>query len=269
MTGIAIAGAAGRMGKNLIQAVMQTQGVELAAASENPVSSLMGSDAGEVAGVGHLGIPLVADLATVVDDFDLVIDFTAPASTLKNLAICKAHHKMIVIGTTGFSEDEKALIHAVAKEIPVVMAPNYSIGVNLMFKLLEKATKIMGETADIEILEAHHKHKVDAPSGTALGMGEAIAHTLGKNLNDIAVKSRDGIIGERKQGTIGFSTIRAGDIVGEHTAIFADVGERVEIAHKASSRMTFANGAIRAAKWVAKQGPGFYSMQDVLDLNNL
>lgn len=269
MIRIAIAGAAGRMGRNLIQSVLQTEGVALTAASENPTSSLIGTDAGEVAGVGCLHTELVKDFAEVVDDFDVIIDFTAPVSTMKNLAICKEHNKSIIIGTTGFSEDEKHQIDEYAREIPLVMAPNYSVGVNLLFKLLEKATKVMGETADIEIIEAHHKHKVDAPSGTALGMGEAIAGVLGKDLNDIAVKSREGITGERKAGTIGFATVRAGDIVGEHTAMFADVGERIEISHKASSRMTFANGAVRAAGWLAGKKAGFYTMQDVLGLDDL
>lgn len=269
MTRIAIAGAAGRMGRNLIQSVLHTKGVEFSAASENPTSSMIGLDAGELAGVGSLDIKLVKDLVEVVDDFDVIIDFTAPVSTMRNLEICKEYKKTIIIGTTGFSEEEKMQIDDYAKEIPLVLAPNYSVGVNLLFKLLEKATKVMGDSADIEIIEAHHRHKVDAPSGTALGMGEAIASVMGKDLNDIAVKSRDGITGEREPGTIGFATIRAADIVGEHTAMFADIGERIEISHKASSRMTFANGAVRAAGWLADKKPGFYTMQDVLGLDDL
>lgn len=269
MTRIAIAGAAGRMGRNLIESVLNTKGVEFTAASEKPASSMIGLDAGELAGVGSLDIKLVKDLAEVVDDFDVIIDFTAPVSTMQNLETCVAHKKTIIIGTTGFSEEEKAQIDAYAKQIPLVLAPNYSVGVNLLFKLLEKATKVMGDSADIEIIEAHHRHKVDAPSGTALGMGEAIAGVMGKDLNDIAVKSRDGITGERESGTIGFATVRAADIVGEHTAMFADIGERIEISHKASSRMTYANGAVRAASWLADKKPGFYTMQDVLGLDEL
>lgn len=269
MVRIAIAGAAGRMGRNLVKATLQNQQAQLCAGSERPESSLIGVDIGEVCGEGKLDIAFVHDLATVIEQFDVIIDFTAPASTLVNLELCKQHNKKIVIGTTGFSDDERQRIDEFAQSIPVVMAPNYSVGVNLVFKLLEKAAKVMGDYCDIEIIEAHHRHKVDAPSGTAIGMGEAIASAMGNQLSDVAVYAREGITGERSRDEIGFATIRAGDIVGEHTAMFADIGERVEITHKATDRMTFANGAIRAAVWLNTKDAGFYTMTDVLNLNQL
>ncbi|MFD2179877.1 4-hydroxy-tetrahydrodipicolinate reductase [Veronia pacifica] len=268
MVRIAVAGAAGRMGRQLIQATESIEGASLKAASERPESSLIGADAGELAGVGKLDVALVDDLAKAVDDFDVIIDFTAPVATLANIEICRRFGKKIIIGTTGFTEEQKAQIDQAAAEISIVMAPNYSVGVNLVFKLLEKAAKVMGDYCDIEIVEAHHRHKVDAPSGTALGMGEAIAGAMGNKLSDVAVYAREGITGERNRDEIGFATIRAGDIVGEHTAMFADIGERVEITHKASSRMTFANGAVRAGVWLASKSPGFYTMQDVLELKD-
>lgn len=269
MVRVAIAGAAGRMGRNLIKAVNGSQFAVLAAASEHPESSLIGVDVGEMAGLGKSGLVIVDDLAKVVDDFDVIIDFTLPISTLKNLELCQEHKKAIVIGTTGFSEPGKELIDQASKDIPIVMAPNYSVGVNLVFKLLEKAAKVMGDYCDIEIVEAHHRYKVDAPSGTAIGMGEAIAGAMGNKLDDVAVYAREGITGERTKDEIGFATIRAGDIVGEHTAMFADIGERVEITHKATDRMTFANGAVRASHWLHQKSPGFYTMHDVLELDQL
>ncbi len=269
MVRIAIAGAAGRMGRQLIQATDGMEGAILAAASERPESSLIGADAGELAGIGKRDVTIVDDLAKVADEFDVIIDFTAPVVTLANLALCQAHGKKLIIGTTGFTDEQRAQIDAAAENIGIVMAPNYSVGVNLVFKLLEKAAKVMGDYCDIEIVEAHHRHKVDAPSGTAIGMGEAIAGAMGNNLSDVAVYAREGITGERTRDEIGFATIRAGDIVGEHTAMFADIGERVEITHKATNRMTFANGAVRAAIWLNAKNAGFFTMQDVLDLDAL
>lgn len=266
---IAVVGAGGRMGRQLIQAVSKADGVQLTAAFEREGSSLVGSDAGELAGIGHNGITVSDNLAQQADNFDLLIDFTRPEGTLAHLAFCSANNKKMVIGTTGFDEQGKQAIKQAAEKIGIVFASNYSVGVNLVFKLLEKAAKVMGDYCDIEIIEAHHRHKVDAPSGTALSMGEHIAKAMGKNLKDHAVYAREGITGERKQDQIGFATIRAGDVVGEHTVWFADEGERVEIAHKASSRMTFANGAVRAAKWLANHDKGLFDMTDVLDLNNL
>ena len=269
MIRIAIAGAGGKMGRQLIQAVSQIEGVTLGAAFEREGSSLIGSDAGELAGIGLCGVKVTDNLLKAKDQFDVLIDFTRPEGTLAHLTFCVEHKKMMIIGTTGFDEAGKQAIANAAQQIAIVFAANFSVGVNLVLKLLEKATQIMGDYTDIEIIEAHHRHKVDAPSGTALAMGEAIADALCCNLNERAVYCREGHTGERQKGAIGFATIRAGDIVGEHTAIFADVGERVEISHKASSRMTFANGAVRAALWLAKQPVGLYDMRDVLNLNNL
>ncbi|PSU25493.1 4-hydroxy-tetrahydrodipicolinate reductase [Photobacterium phosphoreum] len=269
MVRIAIAGAAGRMGRQLIKATALSSATTLTVATERVGSSLVGADAGELAGIGLANVVIIDDISQAIDDFDVLIDFTAPVVTLANLELCLQHHKKIVIGTTGFTEQQRQLIDTAAEQIAVVMAPNYSVGVNLVFKLLEKAAKVMGDYCDVEIIEAHHRHKVDAPSGTAIGMGEAIAAAMGNKLSDVAVYSREGITGERSRDEIGFATIRAGDIVGEHTAMFADIGERVEITHKATDRMTFANGAVRAAAWLNNKGVGFYTMTDVLDLDRL
>ncbi|MGK3142910.1 4-hydroxy-tetrahydrodipicolinate reductase [Pantoea sp. C2G6] len=266
---IAIVGAPGRMGRNLIQAAQQAEGIALGAALARPGSSLIGSDAGELAGIGKSGILIADDLRAVIDDFDVLIDFTRPEGTLEYMAICREHRKAMVIGTTGFDEAGKAAIRAAAEDIAIVFAANFSVGVNLVLKLLEQAARVMGEYADIEIVEAHHRHKVDAPSGTALAMGEAIAGAMQWKLDEHAVYSREGHTGERQPQTIGFATVRAGDIVGEHTAMFADIGERVEITHKASSRMTFANGAVKAAFWLKDKKSGLFDMRDVLDLSML
>ncbi|MGY6089520.1 4-hydroxy-tetrahydrodipicolinate reductase [Avibacterium paragallinarum] len=266
---IAVVGAGGRMGRQLIQAVHNAEGVELGAAFERKGSSLVGADAGELAGIGQLGIIVSDDLNEEKDRFDLIIDFTRPEGTLAHLDFCVQHQKKMVIGTTGFDDAGKAAIDNAAENIAIVFASNYSVGVNLVFKLLEKAAKVMGDYCDIEIIEAHHRHKVDAPSGTALSMGEHIAKTLGRDLKTHGVFCREGITGERKRDEIGFSTIRASDVIGEHSVWFADIGERVEIAHKASSRMTFANGAVRAAKWLGEKEKGLFDMTDVLSLNEL
>ena len=262
---VAIAGAGGRMGRQLIQATLGMDGVQLGAALEREGSSLLGSDAGELAGAGKTGVTVQSSLEAVKDDFDVFIDFTRPEGTLAHLAFCRQHGKGMVIGTTGFDDAGKQAI----RDIAIVFAANFSVGVNVMLKLLEKAAKVMGDYTDIEIIEAHHRHKVDAPSGTALAMGEAIAGALDKDLKECAVYSREGYTGERVPGTIGFATVRAGDIVGEHTAMFADIGERIEITHKASSRMTFANGAVRSAIWLKSKSNGLFDMKDVLDLRSL
>jgi len=266
MTRVAIPGAAGRMGRNLIDACQRAEGLQLGATTERSGHDLIGSDAGLIAGVGELGVAIGDDLESVVDQFDVLVDFTVPAASLQHLDICRRHGKRIVIGTTGFSDDQKQQIEAASKEIAVVFAPNMSVGVNLCLKLLELAARVLGDEVDIEIIEAHHRHKVDAPSGTALRMGEVVANALGRDLKTCAVYGREGATGPRERKTIGFETIRAGDIVGEHTVMFAAEGERVEITHKASSRMTFAGGAVRAAGWVVSQPNGLYDMQDVLGL---
>ncbi len=267
MRRIAVMGAAGRMGKILIEAVDQADGAQLTAAVDRPDSSLIGADAGELAALGKIGVTLAGDLSAVLDQFDVLIDFTHPSVTLKNLAICRQAGKAMVIGTTGFSVEEKQLLAEAAKDIPIVFAANYSVGVNLCLKLLDTAARVLGDEVDIEIIEAHHRHKVDAPSGTALRMGEVVANALGRDLQKVAVYGREGQTGARERETIGFATVRAGDVVGDHTVLFAADGERVEITHKASSRMTFAKGAVRAALWLQSQPAGLYDMQDVLGLS--
>ncbi|OEC42487.1 4-hydroxy-tetrahydrodipicolinate reductase [Pseudomonas sp. 1D4] len=266
MRRIAVMGAAGRMGKTLIEAVQQNPGAGLTAAIDRPDSTLVGADAGELAALGRIGVPLSGDLAKVVDEFDVLIDFTHPSVTLKNLEVCRQAGKAMVIGTTGFTAGDKALLAEAAKQIPIVFAANFSVGVNLCLKLLDTAARVLGDEVDIEIIEAHHRHKVDAPSGTALRMGEVVAEALGRDLSKVAVYGREGQTGARERETIGFATVRAGDVVGDHTVLFAADGERVEITHKASSRMTFARGAVRAAMWLDGQGAGLYDMQDVLGL---
>ena len=266
MLNVAITGASGRMGRALIESVYHAKNMQLAAAVVRSGSSAVGMDAGELAGIGKQGVPIVDDLSPVIESFDVLIDFSEIQASLSNLQLCRAAGKRIVIGTTGFSDAEKAQIETAAQDIAVVFAPNMSVGVNLCFKLLDIAARVLGNEVDVEVIEAHHRHKVDAPSGTALRMGEVVANALGRDLRECAVYGREGQTGARDPGSIGFETIRAGDIVGEHTVMFADIGERLEITHKASSRMTFANGAIRAADWIMTRDTGLFDMQDVLGL---
>lgn len=267
MSRIAVIGAAGRMGKTNIEAVVQAEGVTLGAAIVEPDSSLIGVDAGELAGVGRQGVAVVGSLAEAKNDFDLLIDFTSPATTLQNLAFCAEHGKQMVIGTTGLTDAERAKLNSYGDKMSLVFASNMSVGVNLCFKLLHMAAQALGDDYDVEVIEAHHRHKVDSPSGTALSMGEVLADALGRDLNECAVYGREGQTGARPQKEIGFATVRAGDVVGDHTVLFGTEGERVEITHKASSRMTFAKGAVRAANWLKEKDNGVYSMQDVLNLN--
>ena len=267
MQRIAVVGAAGRMGKTLIEAVQLADGAQLSAAVDRADSSLVGADVGELVAQGKIGVNLAGDLSAVLDQFDVLIDFTHPSVTLKNLEVCRQAGKAMIIGTTGFSPEEKQLLADAGKQIPIVFAANFSVGVNLCLKLLDTAARVLGDDVDIEIIEAHHRHKVDAPSGTALRMGEVVANALGRDLQKVAVYGREGQTGARERETIGFATVRAGDVVGDHTVLFAADGERVEITHKASSRMTFAKGAVRAALWLHKREPGLYDMQDVLGLN--
>lgn len=266
MMRIAVIGAAGRMGKTLIQAITDASGVELGAAIVEPTSSLIGADAGEVAGVGKLGVSIVSDIQDCVADFDVLIDFTTPDLSVANAAYCAENGKSIVIGTTGLNDEQKTQLAEAGKKTSVVFAPNMSVGVNLTLKLLSLAAQILGDDYDVEVVEAHHRHKVDSPSGTALRMGEVVAEALGRDLKECAVYGREGQIGPRTQKEIGFETIRAGDVVGEHSVWFATEGERIEIVHKASSRMTFAKGAVRAAAWLENQQAGLFDMQDVLNL---
>lgn len=267
MTRIAVVGATGRMGLCLIKAAFLNDITDLTVAIARADSDAMGKDAGVLAGVGTLDLLLYDNLSDKLDDFDVLIDFTRPDISMKYIEICRQAGKKIVIGTTGYSEFQKYEIQKAAEDISIVLAPNFSVGVNLSLKLLEITAKVMGDYTDIEIIEAHHRHKVDAPSGTALRMGEVVAKTLGRDLETCAIYGREGNTDERDKKTIGFSTIRAGDIVGEHTVMFADDGERLEITHKATSRMTFANGAVRAATWLMKKENGLFDMQDVLNLN--
>jgi len=269
MIRVAVVGASGRMGLCLIKAAELADKTTLSAAISHVGSASVGIDAGILAGIGTLDVMIKDDLAEVLDQFDVLIDFSRPEPSMQYIELCRQAGKKLVIGTTGYSEQQKAQIATAAKNTAIVIAPNMSVGVNLSLKLLEMTAKVMGDYTDIEVIEAHHRHKVDAPSGTALRMGEVIADALGRDLQECAIYGREGDTGERERKTIGFSTIRAGDIVGEHTVMFADEGERVEITHKATSRMTFANGALRAAVWLENQENGLYDMQDVLGLKDL
>lgn len=265
-TRIAITGCNGRMGRVLVQAVTLNPDASLSGATARPGSSLLGADAGELAGIGRLEVTVVDRLEGVIDQTDVVIDFTTPEATLANAELCAAKGKALVVGTTGFSAEQKAVLLAYQERMPLVIASNFSTGVNLCFKLLKIAAQVLGDDVDIEIVEAHHRHKVDSPSGTALSMGEVVADALGRDLDEVAVYGRQGQIGPRNRDTIGFATVRGGDVVGDHTVMFMAEGERVEITHKASSRMSFARGAVRAAVWLKGQGAGLFDMQDVLNL---
>ena len=264
-TKVAILGCSGRMGRNLIKAAVEHEQIKLIGGTVRASSSFSGFDLGELAGIGKIDLVASHSLESV-SDADVFIDFTSIESTLSNIEWCKANDKALVIGTTGFDDAQVETIKQAGQHMPVLLAPNTSVGVNLLFKLLEITAKAIGDYTDIEIFEAHHRFKKDAPSGTAMKMGQVIAETLGRDLNECAVYGREGITEERDNKTIGFATVRAGDIVGEHTAFFADLGERLEITHKASSRMTFAQGAMRAALWLAEAEHGYYDMQDVLGL---
>lgn len=264
MIQLAVSGAAGRMGRALIEACARADGLRLSAALERAGSQTLGKDAGELVGLGKLGVKIQPDFQGL--DFDVLVDFTSPEATLVNLEYCRKNGKKAVIGTTGLDDAGKSQLAAAGREIAVVFAPNMSVGVNLCFKLLETAARVLRDEVDVEIIEAHHRHKADAPSGTALRMGEVIAKVLQRDLKEHGVYGRHGISGERARQAIGFSSIRAGDIVGDHTVLFAGGGERVEITHRAESRMPFANGALRAARWLMDKKQGLYDMQDVLGL---
>lgn len=266
MTNIAITGASGRMGKVLIEAVNLDEASRLSGALVRDGSSFAGRDAGEIAGIGKLNVKTISDVREVLTSADVLIDFTSPAATLDNLDACVKAGVAMVIGTTGFSADQLSMLEAGARKIPVVFAANYSTGITLAMRLLETAARVMGADSDIEVIETHHRNKVDAPSGTALALGRIVADTLGRDLEECAIYGREGITGVRNRETIGFSTVRAGDVVGDHTVLFAAEGERLEITHKASSRMSFARGAVRAANWLVDRPAGLYSMTDVLDL---
>ncbi|HRP95215.1 MAG TPA: 4-hydroxy-tetrahydrodipicolinate reductase [Rhodocyclaceae bacterium] len=262
---IAIAGASGRMGRMLIEATQNDADAQLVAAFDRPDAPLIGRDAGELIGT-PCGVAIGGDARAAIGAADCVIDFTRPEGSLAHLAIARELGKAMVIGTTGFSAAEKATIADAARSIPVVFAPNMAVGVNAVFRLLEVAARILDQGYDVEIIEAHHRHKVDAPSGTALRMGEVVARELGRDLDACAIYGREGVTGERKAETIGFSTIRGGDVVGDHTVLFAGIGERIEVTHKSGSRMPYALGALRAARFLAGRPNGLFDMQDVLGL---
>lgn len=262
---IAIAGASGRMGRMLIEATLKDPEVVLAAAFERPESTFIGKDAGDLVG-SPCGVAITSDVSAGLAQADCLIDFTRPEGTLHHLQLARAAGCGMVIGTTGFSAEEKAAIGAAAQSIPVVFAPNMAVGVNAVFKLLDVAARILNEGYDVEIIEAHHRLKVDAPSGTALRMGEVVASALGRDLESCAVYGREGVTGERDGQTIGFATVRGGDIVGDHTVLFAGIGERIEITHKSGSRMPYALGSLRAARFIAGRKAGLFDMQDVLGL---
>jgi len=266
MTNIAITGASGRMGKALIQAVNLDEASSLSGALVRAGSSFADVDAGEIAGIGKLNVKTGVDLREILHNTEVLVDFTTPAATLDNLDACVKAGVAMVIGTTGFSSDQLSVLEAQAQKIPVVFAANFSTGITLAMRLLETAARVMGADSDIEVIETHHRNKVDAPSGTALALGRIVADTLGRNLDECAVYGREGLTGARNRETIGFATVRAGDVVGDHTVLFAAEGERLEITHKASSRMSFARGAVRAANWLVDKPAGLYSMTDVLDL---
>jgi 4-hydroxy-tetrahydrodipicolinate reductase len=262
---IAIAGASGRMGRMLIEAVRGADDCELAGALDVAGTPFVGTDAGAFLGF-QSGVPIVADLREGLKNAQVLIDFTRPEGTLAHLAVCRELGVQAVIGTTGFSDAQKAEIAEIAKDIAIMMAPNMSVGVNVTLKLLEMAAKTLSTGYDIEIIEAHHRHKVDAPSGTALKMGEVIAEALGRDLKECAVYGREGITGERDPSSIGFAAIRGGDIVGDHTVLFAGTGERIEITHKSASRVTYAQGSLRAVRFLAERKTGLFDMFDVLNL---
>lgn len=264
---IAIAGSSGRMGRALLEAIARAPDMRLTAALERAGSPYLQKDAGELIGA-PCGVRITEDVTSALEGADVLIDFTRPEGTLAHLAVCRAGHVKMVIGTTGFSAEQREELKAASSDIPMVLAPNMSVGVNVTFKLLELAAAVLSEGYDVEIVEAHHRHKVDAPSGTALRMGEVIAKALGRDLSKVAVYGREGNTGERAAATIGFATVRGGDIVGDHTVIFAGTGERIEISHKASSRATFAEGALRAARFLADKRSGMFDMQDVLGLRH-
>jgi len=262
---IVVAGASGRMGKALLEAVIGAPDLSLHGALEQPGNPALGKDAGELIGAA-CGVPVSTLSDAVVKGADALIDFTRPEGTLAHLEVCRRNSVKMIIGTTGFSPEQRAHVEAASKDIAIVQAPNMSVGTNLVFKLIATAAKALDEGYDIEVIEAHHRHKIDAPSGTALRMGEILAEAVGRDLQQCAVYGREGVTGERDPSTIGFSAIRGGDIVGDHTVLFAGTGERVEVSVKSSSRATYAQGAVRAARWLAKKHSGLYDMQAVLGL---
>jgi len=266
MLRLAITGAGGRMGKTLTEMIHDADGLTLGAAFERADSSLVGVDAGELVGLGPIGVAVQTDVQTALDQFDVLIDFSVPEATLALLPVLAAAGKKLVIGTTGFDAAGQAAIEAAGEQIAILKAPNMSVGVNVVFKLIEIAAAVLGDDVDVEVIEAHHRHKIDAPSGTAVRMGEILADTLGRDLAKDAIYGRQGTTGPRDRSTIGFATVRGGDIVVDHTVLYACAGERIEITHRAQSRANFAQGTLRAARFLADKPNGLFDMQNVLGL---
>lgn len=266
MIKVIVAGAAGRMGSRLIALIKDSTALTLAGAIEGKGHHALGEDAGETAGCGRAGIPITDDLPALLERGEVVIDFSTPAATLNHLRAVAQHRRAMVIGTTGLSALELEELKSLTRQVPCVFSPNMSVGINLMYKVIGEMAKTLGDEYDIEVIEAHHRLKKDAPSGTALKIAEVLARAVNRDLNQVGVYARKGLIGERKKQEIGIQTIRAGDIVGDHTILFGGMGERIEVTHRASSRDTFARGALRAARWIVKQQPGLYDMMDVLSL---
>ena len=266
MIKVIVAGAAGRMGCRLVSLVRESSTLMLVGALEGAGHHSLGDDAGITAGAGRADIPITDNLAALMARGEVVVDFSAPQATLANLRIVAEHGRAMVIGTTGFSPQELDELRSFSQQVPCVFSPNMSVGVNLLYKVIGEMAKTLGDGYDIEVIEAHHRLKKDAPSGTALKLAEVLAHAVNRDLNEVGVYARKGIIGERSRSEIGIQTVRAGDIVGDHTILFGGMGERIEVTHRASSRDTFAGGALRAAQWVVAQPPGLYDMMDVLGL---
>ncbi len=266
MIAVSVTGVAGRMGQNIVSAVIENPATELAGALERPGHACLGKDVGEVIRGEKTGVTVTDDPQSAFEDADVIIDFSAPDASIRNIEAAAELEKAIVVGTTGFSPQHRERIKELSSRTRIVLAPNMSVGVNLLFKLVSDAARVLGDDYDIEIVELHHRHKVDAPSGTALRIAEVAAHTLGRDLDEVAVYERKGILGERKTGEIGIQSVRAGDIVGDHIVIFGGTGERIELVHRAHSRSTFARGAVRAALWLVDKPRGLYDMQDVLGL---
>ncbi|HEX6948667.1 MAG TPA: 4-hydroxy-tetrahydrodipicolinate reductase [Nitrospira sp.] len=266
MINVIVAGAAGRMGSRLIALIKESTALTLAGALEGKGHSALAADAGEAAGVGKMGVPVTDDLPALLKRGEVVIDFSAPEATLAHLRAVAQQKRAMVIGTTGFNAVQQEELKSLARQVPCVCSPNMSVGVNLIYKVIGEMARTLGEEYDIEVIEAHHRLKKDAPSGTALKIAEVLAQAVNRDLEQVGVYARKGLVGERKKQEIGIQTIRAGDIVGDHTVLFGGMGERIEVTHRASNRDTFARGALRAARWVVKQPPGLYDMMDVLNL---
>ena len=266
MIKVIIAGAAGRMGCRLVALIKDSTLLTLSGAIEGKGHHALGDDAWETAGCGRSGVPITEDFETLLDRGEVLVDFSAPEATLQHLRAVAQHRRAMVIGTTGFSAAQLEELKSLASQVPCVLSPNMSVGINLIYKVISEMAKTLGDDYDIEVIEAHHRQKKDAPSGTALKIAEVLAKAVNRELDQVGIYARKGLIGERKKGEIGIQTIRAGDIVGDHTILFGGMGERIEVTHRASSRDTFARGALRAARWVVRQPPGLYDMMDVLGL---